>query len=196
MRNMSFILTTPQMYNKTKTQTSRIGWEFLKPGDVVMACEQCQGLKNGKKIVKIGPIKIIKNESVKVLVKYYSEQNITAEGFSGMQPIDFIQNILIKKCGRELGQSINRIKFEHLYDCYENCICYNCPMFRKFVRTGRQPDCACEDSPLFCEDQCYMCKYQGKCEVFLKQKLYWNYLKCLDCKKSFCETREIIKKWR
>ena len=184
------------MYNKTKTQTSRIGWEFLKLGDVNMACEKCQGLKKGEKIIKIGPIKVIKNEPIKVHPYYYSEQNVIAEGFPGMRPVDFIYNILIGKCKCELSQPINRITFEHLYDCYENCICYNCYEFKKSIRKGISPDCACEGIPVFCEDQCCLCKYKNNCEVFLKQKLYWNYLKCLDCKKSFCETREIIKKWR
>jgi len=45
--------TKQQIYDGTKTETTRKGWGFLKPGDMVMACEQCQGLGKGGKIVKI-----------------------------------------------------------------------------------------------------------------------------------------------
>lgn len=32
MRNMSFSMTTEQMYQQTQTVTRRLGWSFLKPG--------------------------------------------------------------------------------------------------------------------------------------------------------------------
>ena len=59
MRNMSFSATTEQIRNGTKTVTRRLGWTFLKPGDVVMACVKCQGLKKGEKVEKIRPIRIV-----------------------------------------------------------------------------------------------------------------------------------------
>lgn len=59
MRNMSFMLTTPQMYSGTKKVTRRIGWWNLKPGDVVMAVEKGMGLKKGEKVVQIYQIMIV-----------------------------------------------------------------------------------------------------------------------------------------
>lgn len=59
MRNMSFSLTTKQFIDGSKTVTRRLGWKFLKPGDRVMACEKCQGLKKGEKVKRLGEIEII-----------------------------------------------------------------------------------------------------------------------------------------
>ncbi len=55
MRNMSFMLTTQQMQDRTKDVTRRVGWWFLKPGDVIMAVEKGMGLKKGEKIKRMYP---------------------------------------------------------------------------------------------------------------------------------------------
>ena len=56
-RNMSFALTTEQFLNRTKTVTRRKGWRFLKPGDVVMGCKKCMGLKPGEQLERLGLIR-------------------------------------------------------------------------------------------------------------------------------------------
>lgn len=58
-RNISFMLTQEQFRNRTKTVTRRVGWKFLKPGDVLNGCEKCQGLGPGGKIVKLGQIIVL-----------------------------------------------------------------------------------------------------------------------------------------
>lgn len=59
MKNMSFFKTTDQIRAGTKTVTRRLGWRFLKRGDLLMAVVKCQGLRKGEKVQKIRPIKII-----------------------------------------------------------------------------------------------------------------------------------------
>ncbi len=59
MRNISFALTTAQFKARAKTVTRRLGWEYLKPGDHLMGCEKCQGLKAGEKIVRLGEIVVV-----------------------------------------------------------------------------------------------------------------------------------------
>lgn len=59
MRNMSFSITTKQMYAGTKDVTRRLGWWNLKVGDVVMAVEKGMGLKKGEKVKRIYPIEIV-----------------------------------------------------------------------------------------------------------------------------------------
>jgi hypothetical protein len=59
MRNMSFMLTTAQVLAGTKTVTRRLGWKFLKPGDLLMACVKCQGLGKGGRIQQIRPIEVV-----------------------------------------------------------------------------------------------------------------------------------------
>ena len=39
MRHMSFALTTKQIKSRTKTVTRRLGWTFLKPGDLIQPVE-------------------------------------------------------------------------------------------------------------------------------------------------------------
>ena len=51
MRNMSFFMTTGQMYAQTKDITRRFGWWLLEPGDIVCAVEKSQGLQKGEKIM-------------------------------------------------------------------------------------------------------------------------------------------------
>jgi hypothetical protein len=53
MRNMSFSLTTPQVYAGTKTVTRRLGWRFAKAGQRVCAVEKGMGLKKGEKVKRI-----------------------------------------------------------------------------------------------------------------------------------------------
>ena len=58
MRNMSFSLTTNQILDRGKTVTRRLGWPFLRLGDIVMAVEKAQGLKKDELIRRLGPIRI------------------------------------------------------------------------------------------------------------------------------------------
>jgi hypothetical protein len=58
VRNMSFMLTTEQIRNRTKTVTRRVGWTFLKPGDLIQAIEKGQGLKKGEKINRLAVLRV------------------------------------------------------------------------------------------------------------------------------------------
>lgn len=57
-RNMSFSMTTEQIRNRTKTVTRRLGWEFLKPGDVVNAVVKAMGLKPGEKVERLCQLRV------------------------------------------------------------------------------------------------------------------------------------------
>lgn len=50
MRNMSFALTTPQILEETKDVTRRLGWQFLKVGDLLRPVKKCMGLRPGEKL--------------------------------------------------------------------------------------------------------------------------------------------------
>ena len=62
-RNMSFMLTTDQLRAGTKDVTRRLGWWFLKPGDLVWACEKCMGLKKGQKVKRLRLIRVLKTNA-------------------------------------------------------------------------------------------------------------------------------------
>lgn len=60
MRNMSFALTTEQIMNGTKDVTRRLGWEFLKAGDLLRPVRKCMGLRPGEKIVVLtDPLRVV-----------------------------------------------------------------------------------------------------------------------------------------
>lgn len=122
MRNMSFMLTTEQIRNGTKTVTRRIGWWFLKPGDRLMACVKCQGLGKGGKIEKIREIEVVstsRERLVNIRVKLFrgpesTTQSETArEGFPKMHPDDFIA-MFMRHMNCTALEEVNRIEFKYV----------------------------------------------------------------------------------
>ena len=110
-RNMSFMLTTKQIKNRTKTVTRRLGWWFLKPGDILNAVEKGMGLKRGEKVNKLCQIRIISCK--KILLHHISYSDCFREGFPDMHPSEFIRMFRKEmKCG--LATDINRIEFEYV----------------------------------------------------------------------------------
>jgi len=110
-RNMSFMLTTEQIKNRTKTVTRRLGWWFLKPGDILNACEKCQGLKKGERINKLCQIRVVHTR--KVLLCNMEPLDYIKEGFSHLDSESFIQMFMHEmKCGRT--EEVNRIEFRYI----------------------------------------------------------------------------------
>jgi hypothetical protein len=89
---MSFMLTTEQIKNQTKTVTRRLGWWFLKPGDLLWACEKCMGLKKGEQIKKLCLVRVV-SVSKEPLSRIDAEDCIK-EGFPEMEPADFVKMLL------------------------------------------------------------------------------------------------------
>ena len=58
-KNMSFMLTTQQVIDETKTVTRRLGWRFLNVGDELWAVEKAMGMNKGEKIKRLKKIRII-----------------------------------------------------------------------------------------------------------------------------------------
>ena len=126
MRNMSFFLTTQQMRDETKDVTRRIGWKFLKPGDLVMACVKCQGLGKGGTIERIHPIEIVSVgeeelweihdrpiRSARQNFVQYTETH--REGFPEMTGMQFVM-MFMKEMNCKTSTLVNRIEFIHRKD--------------------------------------------------------------------------------
>ncbi len=110
-RNISFSLTTEQFKNKSKTVTRRIGWLFLKPGDLVMGCKKCMGLKPGEKLERLGLIRIksVRREPLSAI----TDDDVTLEGYPDKTAKDFMCMFVIKmKISPK--QMITRIEYEYL----------------------------------------------------------------------------------
>lgn len=126
MRNMSFMHTVDQVRysspeNILKDVTRRLGWRNLKPGEKVMACEKCQGLKPGETIDRIREIEIISvtSEPLEMIIAlphraWGSSSEMAREGFPHWTPAEFVDFFcLAMKCTP--GTVVNRIEFRHLF---------------------------------------------------------------------------------
>lgn len=114
---MAFSLTTPQMRNKTKTVTRRIGSADWKPGERRVAIVKGQGLKKGEKVDRIGVIECVSNrpEPLWRLLRDpdYGKAEARREGFPEMDGLEFVEFFCAKnKCQRSLV--VNRIEFKHI----------------------------------------------------------------------------------
>ena len=114
MRNMSFMLTTEQIRNRSKTVTRRLGWHHLKPGQKVAACKKCMGLKKGETIERLAELMIIsaKREPLSCMM-IYGPAECAAEGFPEMSPAEFIAFFCASHKGCSSDSIVTRIEFEY-----------------------------------------------------------------------------------
>lgn len=111
VKNMSFSLTTPQIEAKTKTVTRRLGWDKLKLGETLMACEKCQGLGKGGKIRRLGMIRVIGFR--KEYLAEITEADVVKEGFPDWTSAQFIE-FFCEHNHCSPATVVNRIEFEYL----------------------------------------------------------------------------------
>lgn len=117
--NISFSLTTAQVRARTKFVTRRLGWKKLKVGQILEACEKCQGLKKGEHPVKLGKIRVksVRRERLDALADItkpsYGLSELVKEGFLEMRIFDFISMFCaVNKC--KPSTVVTRIEFEYL----------------------------------------------------------------------------------
>ena len=60
----------------------------------------------------------------------------------------------------------------NLMNPVDNCICFNCVTFRRYIWSKEGPDCACEMLPVYNKEMCNQCRYKDKCEIALNPELY------------------------
>lgn len=117
MRNMSFMLTTEQIRNRTKTVTRRIGWLHLKPGDRIAACRKCMGLKKGEKIERIAELRVVsvRQERLERMLDdgLYGMTECVNEGFPDIDRRRLRRLLLPKHKGVYPETPITRIEFEY-----------------------------------------------------------------------------------
>jgi hypothetical protein len=112
MRNISFALTTEQFLDGSKTVTRRVGWLFLKQGDVLCAVRKCQGLKPGEKLDRLGKIRVtgLRRERLGAI----TAADVAREGFFGRSPEWFIEFFCGTHVGCERNTEVARIEFERV----------------------------------------------------------------------------------
>ena len=111
MRNMSFWLTTDQMRQRVKTNTRRLGWWFLKPGDRIRAVVRGMGLKKGEKVQPICVIEVVSTRGERL--DAITKADVIAEGFPDFSPTEFVE-MICKYHRIEPDKIINRIEFKYV----------------------------------------------------------------------------------
>ena len=114
MRFMSFAETQIQIRNKTKTVTRRMGWYFLKIGDILLPVNKVMGFKKGEHPIAIQcPIRIINIR--KEPLWWITPEDCIKEGFPDLSPEAFIKMFCrinaAKKCTR--NSIVHAIEFEY-----------------------------------------------------------------------------------
>ena len=106
---MSFSLTTRQMRARTKTVTRRLGWWFLKPGDLLCAIEKGRGLKKGEKVKRIAIIRVVSTGPERL--NLITAQDVKLEGFTGITAEGFVEEFCRIHRGCKPETEVNRIQF-------------------------------------------------------------------------------------
>lgn len=119
MRNISFMLTTRQIRDRTKDVTRRLGWLNLKVGERLQGCEKCQGRRPGEPLVKLAVIEVVsvRREWIGQLCAdpAYGVEECRREGFPEMAPrafVDFFIDSHRPHC--KPGSHVTRIEFRYV----------------------------------------------------------------------------------
>ena len=115
-RNMSFAMTIRQIKDRTKNETRRFGWWFLKEGDVVNAVEKSMGFKKGEKIKVLCQIRILSTRAEPL--NNITQDGVYREGFLLFSTSDFVE-MLVNHYKIEPEKICNVIEFEYVGDSYD-----------------------------------------------------------------------------
>ena len=122
MRHMSFALTTPQILARTKTVTRRLGWTFLKPGDLIQAVEKGMGLKKGEQVKRLAVLRVdnVRREPLTRLLedtRFYGPLEVRKEGFTDLRFLsvnEFVEMFCRTHKGCTPDTEVTRIEFEYV----------------------------------------------------------------------------------
>lgn len=122
MRNMSFMLTTEQIRNETKSVTRRAGWVNLKAGDLICAVEKCQGLRAGEKLNRLKTIKVVsvRREPLRAMTDdpEYGLAECVKEGFGDHPSLQWPSEFVPFFCNSHRGctpeTEVTRIEFVYV----------------------------------------------------------------------------------
>lgn len=111
VRNISFAITTEQFKTRTKTVTRRLGWKSAKPGNHLMGCKKCRGLKPGEAIERLGEIRIVSVRQEPLFM--ITDEDCAKEGFPGMNRISFV-DMFCAHMHCNANTIVTRIEYEYV----------------------------------------------------------------------------------
>lgn len=116
-RLMSFAATVPQVEDRTKTVTRRLGWKFLKAGDVLWAVDR--NPRNGGDWRKLAMIEVVdvRQEKLWLICEQNRSRNpkdeLAKEGFPAMTEVEFL-NLFCRINDCLSTDLVTRIEFRYL----------------------------------------------------------------------------------
>lgn len=122
MRNMSFALTKSQIIDQSKDVTRRLGWDFLRVGDLLQPVEKCMGLRPGEQIARLGgPIQVVslRRERLDLMLtdREYGFDEVRREGFANDKnyswPSEWVGMFCATHKGCTPDRVITRIEFTY-----------------------------------------------------------------------------------
>ena len=117
-RLMSFSHTSPQIRDRSKTVTRRVGWRFLKPGDLVRAVEKARGRRKGEPVQELALLRIV-DVRVEPLSRLltdarYAEDELPREGFPCWTTAEFVETFCRTHGLRSPQSAVTRVEFQYV----------------------------------------------------------------------------------
>jgi len=109
MRRISMGLTEQSFLAGRKVVTRRLGWEFVRPGDRLLAVNRVMGISRHRPAVKLAEISVVSVR--REPLNHITEADVEAEGFPGETPKWFVE-FFCDAMGCEPGREVTRIEFD------------------------------------------------------------------------------------
>lgn len=111
-RLMAVSLTEPQVRDRTKTVTRRLGWRMLLAGDQLTLCRKVMGRTHGEPLERIVSVEVVsvRREPLGSI----TAADVAAEGFPHMSPGQFVDFFCSthRDCGPDT--EVARIEWRYL----------------------------------------------------------------------------------
>jgi hypothetical protein len=115
---MAFTFTSPQILDRSKTVTRRVGWRFLQPGDLIEAVEKARGLKKGERARRLAVLRV-RHVRVEPLSRLqsdprYAEDELPREGYPCWRLDEFLEFFCRANRLTSIDAGVTRIEFEYV----------------------------------------------------------------------------------
>lgn len=123
---MSVAMTADAVIERRKTVTRRHGWwvdkrgrRLLQTGDRLTLCRKVQGRRAGEPLERLAEVTVvnIRREPLSDLLRAnsdYGATEVTAEGFPGLDPVEFINRYFRDAQGIGVLDVVTRIEWAYL----------------------------------------------------------------------------------
>lgn len=110
-RNLSCFYTQRQVRNRTKTETRRLGWKFVAPGDELNLIVKGQGLKRGERVERTARVRVVaaRREPLRTI----DQPACVREGFPELTPDEFVA-MFCKHMGCRPSDRVTVIRWVYL----------------------------------------------------------------------------------